>query len=253
MTTPAPLILIVEDEAEIDELLEENLHALGFETCAVRDGAGLFDALSRRKPSLILLDIMLPGEDGLSLCKRLRVPGSGFETVPIIFLSALGELADRVVGLEIGADDYLAKPFEMRELVARIRALLRRSSMSGMSETQHTTMHVPEEVAEIWKFGPWRINMAAHHLIDENDVAVALSANEFKLLKYFLMNPRRVLTRDMILDRMGSRSDTYDRSIDVQISRLRSKLRDSGRNASLIRTLRGDGYMLVVPVSKAED
>lgn len=121
MTTPAPLILIVEDEAEIAELLEENLHALGFETCAVRDGAGLFDALSRRKPSLILLDIMLPGEDGLSLCKRLRVPGSGFETVPIIFLSALGELADRVVGLEIGADDYLAKPFEMRELVARIR------------------------------------------------------------------------------------------------------------------------------------
>ena len=114
-------------------------------------------------------------------------------------------------------------------------------------------MHVPEEVAEIWKFGPWRINMAAHHLIDENDVAVALSANEFKLLKYFLMNPRRVLTRDMILDRMGSRSDTYDRSIDVQISRLRSKLRDSGRNASPICTLRGDGYMLVVPVSKAED
>ena len=129
MTTPAPLILIVEDEAEIAELLEENLHALGFETCAVRDGAGLFDALSRRKPSLILLDIMLPGEDGLSLCKRLRVPGSGFETVPIIFLSALGELADRVVGLEIGADDYLAKPFEMRELVARIRALLRLSSV----------------------------------------------------------------------------------------------------------------------------
>lgn len=126
-----------------------------------------------------------------------------------------------MVGLEIGADDYLAKPFEMRELVARIRALLRRSSMSGTSETQHTTMHVPEEIAEIWKFGPWRINMAAHHLIDENDVAVALSANEFKLLKYFLMNPRRVLTRDMILDRMGSRSDTYDRSIDVQISRLR--------------------------------
>ncbi len=125
--------------------------------------------------------------------------------------------------------------------------------MSGMSETQHTTMHVPEEVAEIWKFGPWRINMAAHHLIDENDVAVALSANEFTLLKYFLMNPRRILTRDMILDRMGSRSDTYDRSIDVQISRLRSKLRDSGRNAPLIRTLRGDGYMLVVPVSKAED
>lgn len=155
--------------------------SLGFETCAVRDGAGLFDALSRRKPSLILLDIMLPGEDGLSLCKRLRVPGSGFETVPIIFLRALGELADRVVGLEIGADDYLAKPFEMRELVARIRALLRRSSMSGTSETQHTTMYVPEEIAEIWKFGPWRINMAAHHLIDENDVAVALSANEFKL------------------------------------------------------------------------
>ncbi|MDO5537099.1 MAG: response regulator, partial [Desulfovibrionaceae bacterium] len=121
-------ILIVEDEQEISELLEENLGALGFRTHAVSDGQGLFAALAEKRYDLILLDIMLPGEDGLSLCRRLRAPGTPYQNTPIIFLSALGELTDRVVGLELGGDDYLPKPFNMRELVARIRALLRRSA-----------------------------------------------------------------------------------------------------------------------------
>ena len=242
-------ILIADDEPEIRSLLRLYLENEKYEIIEAEDGQQALELLRSQQPALCILDIMMPKLDGYHVLQELRKESN----IPVLILSAKDADLEKILGLNLGADDYLAKPFEMRELVARIRALLRRSSMSGMSETQHTTMHVPEEVAEIWKFGPWRINMAAHHLIDENDVAVALSANEFKLLKYFLMNPRRVLTRDMILDRMGSRSDTYDRSIDVQISRLRSKLRDSGRNASLIRTLRGDGYMLVVPVSKAED
>ena len=127
MTQASALVFIVEDETEISELLEENLKAFGFRTRAVQDSDGLFDVLAQETPDLILLDIMLPGEDGLAICRRLRLPGSKCENTPLIFLSALGELADRVVGLELGADDYLAKPLEMRELVARIRPLLRRA------------------------------------------------------------------------------------------------------------------------------
>ena len=250
MTQTSALIYIVEDETEISELLEENLRALGFRTHAVQDSAGLFEALDRKAPDLILLDIMLPGEDGLAICRRLRLPGSQCENTPLIFLSALGELADRVVGLELGADDYLTKPFEMRELVARIRALLRRAKRVPQSAADQADVGADDEHGSIWRFGPWRINMASHTLIDENDVTVALSAKEFKLLNLFLRNPHRVLSRDAILDRMSAGLDNYDRSIDVQISRLRAKLRDSGRNATLIRTMRGDGYMLAVAVEK---
>lgn len=242
-------IVIVEDDEEISELLEENLRALGFDTLAVRSGEALFQALPERMPDLLLLDIMLPGEDGLSLCRRLRMTGSPWEKMPIIFLSALGELADRVVGLELGADDYLTKPFEMRELVARIRAVLRRTSPDAKaSPSEDAAEGLPPK--EILRFGPWRVDMAARHLINADDVTVPLSALEFKLLELFLRNPQRVLTRETILFRMDNRSDNYDRSIDVQISRLRAKLRDSGRNAQLIRTMRGDGYMLAVPVVK---
>ncbi len=284
----ADLLPIVQDEKEIAELLAENLAARGFETITAGNGEEMFEALDAaapRRPDLILLDIMLPGEDGLSLCRRLRTPGSGLDETPLIILSALGELTDRVVGLELGADDYLAKPFEMRELLARIRALLRRTRAlkKRVDELKKTSTAVQQRVAEgpagetfptfrrteearfadaadaakdasvrqtIWRFGSWRVNMDARHLIDESDVTIALSSMEFRLLKLFLLNPQRILTREQILYRMNNRSDAYDRSIDVQISRLRSKLRDSGRNASLIRTMRGDGYMLAVPVLK---
>lgn len=245
MTTKTARILIVEDEAEIAELLEENLSALGYATEAVHDGAGMFAALTRTPPDLILLDIMLPGEDGLALCRKLRAPGSPFERTPLIFLTALGELTDRVVGLELGADDYLAKPFEMRELVARIRALLRRAAPRDNDSTA-SAMH--RDAPDILAFGPWRIDMGARNLIDQDGVAIALSAMEFRLLKLFLKHPQRILSREAILNHMTNRTDSFDRSIDVQISRLRAKLGDSGRNAALIRTMRGDGYMLAVPV-----
>lgn len=242
-------ILVVEDEQEIAELLEENLNALGFRTVAVGDGDGMFEALARERFDLVLLDIMLPGEDGLSLCRRLRTPGSAWEHIPVIFLTALGDLTDRVVGLELGGDDYLPKPFEMRELVARIRALLRRAA-APRSGTGDAVDEPSGPRDTLWKFGPWRLDAGARHLIDEHDVTVALSAMEFRLLMMFLRNPRQIISRESILEHMANRSDSYDRSIDVQVSRLRAKLRDSGRNPTLIRTMRGDGYMLAVPVEK---
>ena len=248
----SPRILIVEDDREIAELVEENLVTLGFQVNVAHDGFGMFRSLADDTPDLILLDIMLPGEDGLALCRELRKTGSKTQATPLIFVTALGELADRAVGLEIGADDYITKPFEMRELVARVRALLRRSQQLNAQAAQvpPTGIQPGLSPAHILRFGFWRINMASHTLIDEGDVSVPLSALEFRLLSLFLRNPQRVLTRDYILDCMGNRSDNSDRVIDVQVSRLRSKLRDGGRSAGLIRTMRGDGYMLAVPVEK---
>lgn len=225
----------------------------GFDTVTAANGVELFSLLETRRPDLLLLDIMLPGEDGLTLCRRLRAGDGGVSETPIIFLSALGDLTDRVVGLELGADDYLPKPFEMRELLARIRAVLRRSEMRSRAESQSAAPSDFESALPartILRFGPWRVDMGARHLIDESDVTVSLSAQEFKLLEMFLKNPQRVLTRESILLRLENRSDAYDRNIDVQMSRLRAKLRDSGRNPKLIRTMRGDGYMLAVPVEK---
>lgn len=250
MGSSGAAILIVEDDQEISELLEENLTALGFHTMSVSDGAGMFAELARTRYDVLLLDIMLPGEDGLSLCRRLRTPGTRHEHTPVIFLTALGELADRVVGLELGGDDYLPKPFEMRELVARIRALLRRAAAPGTGSG--TDLGGSGSSCTLWRFGPWRVNTGARHLIDDHDVTVALSAVEFRLLMLFLRHPQRIVSRERILEHMADRSDAYDRSIDVQVSRLRAKLRDSGRNPTLIRTMRGDGYMLAVPVRKED-
>ncbi len=243
MKNAAANILIVDDEQEISELLEENLKAFGFSSVAVADGEAMFAELEKRDYDLILLDIMMPGEDGLSLCRRLRAPGTSYEHIPVIFLTALGGVTDRVVGLELGGDDYLPKPFEMRELVARMRALLRRAAVP-----QQEARHSPQ--SPVWRFGQWRVNIGARHLIDEHDVVVSLSSVEFKLLMLFLEHPQFLLSREAILEHMAERSDVYDRSIDVQVSRLRAKLQDNGRNPALIRTMRGDGYMLAVPVEK---
>ena len=236
-------ILIVDDDRELRELIAETLSEYGYYSQAAKNGAELFAALEREPFDLILLDIMMPGEDGLSLCRRLRAPGTSCEHIPVIFLTALGGVTDRVVGLELGGDDYLPKPFEMRELVARMRALLRRAAVPRQ-EARHSLQ------SPVWRFGQWRVNIGARHLIDEHDVVVSLSSVEFKLLMLFLEHPQFLLTREAILEHMAERSDVYDRSIDVQVSRLRAKLQDNGRNPALIRTMRGDGYMLAVPVEK---
>lgn len=238
--THRPRVLLVDDDPKIRELTTASLAGYGFDVESVGDGAGMF-ALFRqgRSYDVILLDIMLPGEDGLSLCNRLRTPGRPNAHIPIIFLSALDDTMDRVVGLEVGADDYLPKPFQIRELVARIRALLRRSARAP-----HGPPNVPERGTV--RFGQWRLHTRERHLEDDEGVIVPLSTVEFRLLSLFLENPNAVLSRERILDHVrGFGADIYDRSIDVQISRLRGKLRDESRDPKLIRTMRGTGYVFI--------
>ena len=245
----AASILIVDDDREIRELLEENLANFGFNPVAVANGKEMFNRLDTGAYDLVLLDVMLPGEDGLALCRRLRAPGASYEHTPVIFLTALGDTTDRVVGLELGGDDYLPKPFQMRELVARIRALLRRASLPAAAGSGKAPEAPTARANGIRAFGRWRLNVLSRNLIDRDEVVTPMSGAEFKLLMLFLENPQKMISRDDILEHMAERSaDVYDRSIDVQISRLRAKLQDDARNPELIRTLRGDGYMLTVPV-----
>ena len=220
-------ILIVDDDRELRELIAETLSEYGYYSQAAKNGAELFAALEREPFDLILLDIMMP----------------------VIFLTALKDITDKVVGLEIGGDDYLCKPFHARELIARIRALLRRSSLSGEARGIENGGTADADSALL--FGGWKLNVMARHLIDEEGVVVPLSAAEFRLLMLLLSHPQQVVTRDMIMDYLAERSlNIYDRSIDAQVSRLRAKLRDKGANPGLIRTMRGDGYMLASPVRR---
>lgn len=246
-------ILIVDDDAELRELLTSRLTEYGFSARAVPSGEAMFSELAASPYDLILLDVMMPGEDGLTVCRRLRSAECSYTHTPIIFLTALGEPTDRIVGLELGGDDYLPKPFQTRELIARIRAVLRRSRPG-----QFPPGCAPEKLASafpaqgLWNFGGWKLNEAARHLIDENGAVIPLSSTEFRLLMFFLEHPQQVLSRDQIMEHTAGRgADAYDRSIDVQISRLRAKLRDNSKSAEIIRTMRGDGYMLALPVTRA--
>ena len=253
MNDPVKL-LIVDDDRELRELLVEVLTGYGFNPQAVKDGSEMRRALDRESFDLILLDIMMPGEDGLALCRNLRAPGAAHADIPVIFLTALKDTADTVVGLEIGGDDYLAKPFQTRELIARIRAVLRRTQGAGDAAAAppgSVGAAAPNRrLSSIVCFGHWKLNVLARHLIDAKGVVAPLSAAEFRLLTLFLDRPQQVITRDQIMDHFGHNLNIYDRSIDSQISRLRAKLKDKEMN--LIRTMRGDGYMLAVPVSRGE-
>lgn len=245
-------ILLVDDDREIRELLVKRLTTYGFEAVAVESGAAMAEELSKGGYDLVILDIMLKGENGLELCKQVRASSQGFKTIPILFLSALNDTSDRIVGLEIGADDYLPKPFETRELVARIKAILRRSDERPVSEE---VFNAPSDLPML-HFGEWRLNTAARHLIDSSGLVLPLSAAEYRLLTFFLDHPQQVLTRDQLVEHIAARSaDIYDRSLDAQISRLRAKLKDSARNPEIILTMRGDGYMLATQVFRkaAED
>ena len=245
-------ILIVDDDKEIRELLEENLINFGFNPVAVANGTEMFNQLENALYDVVLLDIMLPGEDGLALCRRLRTPGTAYQHTPVIFLTALGDTTDRVVGLELGGDDYLPKPFQVRELVARIRALLRRASIPADDRSGQLVEPPKGQAKGVWSFGRWRLDVLSRNLIDQDDVLIPMSGSEYKLLMLFLENPQKVISRDEILEHMADRSaGAYDRSIDVHISRLRAKLQDNARNPELIRTLRGDGYMLAAPVERS--
>lgn len=221
-----PRVLIVDDDSAIREGLVEVFVRAGFAASSAGDVAAMERTLAAQTVDLIVLDLMMPGEDGLSACRRLSGKGP-----PIIMLSALGDDADRIVGLEIGADDYLAKPCNPRELVARARAVLRRARDADT-----------EVSAESLRFAGFRLDIARRELVDPDGVVMPLSAGEFRLLRAFAEHPQRVLTREQLLDyAFDNDADVFDRAVDVQVSRLRKKLERPG--VEIIRTVRGEGYL----------
>jgi two-component system OmpR family response regulator len=229
-----PSVLIVDDDGDIRTGLVEVFERAGFEARSAGDVAAMERALAAKTADLIVLDLMMPGEDGLSACKRL----SGKGRPPIIMLSALGDDADRIVGLEIGADDYLAKPCNPRELVARARAVLRRAKDNDGASS-----------AESLRFAGFRLDIPRRELVDPDGVVMPLSSGEFRLLRAFVERPQRVLTREQLLDyAFDNDADVFDRAVDVQVSRLRKKLERAG-GIEIIRTVRGEGYLFAVKPS----
>lgn len=234
-----PHILIVDDDREIRALVGDYLRRNGFRTSLAADGRQMRRILEDTRIDLVILDLMLPGEDGLRLCRDLRARSN----LPVLMLTARGDPVDRVVGLEMGADDYLAKPFEPRELLARIRSVLRRASALPSNLTPAAARH--------YRFAGWVWNTALHQLVSPQGVVVVLSGAEYRLLQVFMTHPNRVLTRDQLLDlTRGKDADPFDRSIDLCVSRLRQKLGDDARAPTLIKTLRGEGYIFAAEVER---
>jgi len=228
-------ILIVDDDREIRELLANYLNRNGLTATSAANGRQMWAALEEGPVDLIVLDVMMPGEDGLQLCRDLRA--GKWRTVPVLMLTALSEETERVIGLEMGADDYLGKPFSTRELLARIRAVLRRSRMLPAGRA-------PVETAPLLAFGDWKLDTTGRHLLDAEGTLVSLSGAEYRLLRVFLDHPQRVLTRDQLLNlTQGRDSEQFDRSIDLLVSRLRQRLRDDAREPRYIKTLRNEGYI----------
>lgn len=231
-------LLVVDDDRGLRELLQSYLATQGYEVNAVADGIAMEQYLLQHTVNLVILDLMLPGEDGLSLARKLRARGN----LPIIMLSARGEDVDRIIGLEVGADDYLAKPFNPRELLARIRAVLRRHE-----EAQSTVG--AEEQALQYHFGPFQLDLNSRSIL-KNGVDLALTAGEFNLLRIFVEHPNRVLNRDLLMDLMkGYERSPFDRSIDVRVTRLRRKIELDPAAPEYVRTVWGEGY-LFTPAGK---
>ncbi|MCU0886814.1 MAG: response regulator [Rubritepida sp.] len=233
-----PHILIVDDDREIRELLGRFLEKQGLRVSLARDAREARKLWPLARYSLVVLDLMMPGESGLDLARWLR----GQSRVPIVMLTAMGEETDRIVGLELGADDYMAKPFNPRELLARIRAVLRRTEGGEAA---------PEAPDHNLRFAGWLLEPSRRRLLNPDGVEVPLTGGEYELLTTLLDRPNRVLTRDMLMDLIHNRQPgPFDRAIDVAISRLRRKLEDDGRNPSVIKTVRGGGYVLATTVER---
>ena len=231
-------VLVVDDDAEIRSLLRDYLQKNGYRVTAVADGRAMWAAFDAAKADIVVLDVMMPGDDGLTLCRNLRARSQ----VPVIMLTARGEETDRIVGLEMGADDYLPKPFNPRELLARIKSILRR--------TRALPDNLQPDEARRLLFTGWALDTVTRNLHSPAGVVVALSGTEFRLLRIFLAHPNRVLTRDQLIDLMLSRDATpFDRSIDVQVSRLRHRLNDDAAQPAIIKTVRSQGYVLVAEVA----
>ena len=229
-------VLIVDDEPDLREPLADYLSGQGFAVLQAQSAADARSVLLQEKPDIVLLDIMMPGEDGLSLCRHLVETRS----LPVILLTARGEATDRIIGLEIGADDYVTKPFEPRELVARIRSVLRRATRPAAALEE-----------DAWyEFEGWRLDPLKHQLTDPEGALIAISSAEFRLLKAFLDHPRQVLDRDRLLDMVqGREAHLFDRAVDNQVSRLRRKIENSG-DPRLIQTVWGGGYRFAADVQR---
>ena len=233
-------ILIVDDDREIRELVGNYLKKNGMRTTVIADGRQMRAFLDTTPVDLIVLDIMMPGDDGLLLCRELRV--GKHKATPILMLTARNDETDRIVGLEMGADDYLTKPFSARELLARINAVLRRTRMLPPNL-------VVTETGRLLGFGRWKLDTSARHLLDQDGTIVTLSGAEYRLLRVFLDHPQRVLNRDQLLNlTQGRDADLFDRSIDLLVSRLRQRLLDDAREPSYIKTMRSEGYVFSYPV-----
>lgn len=233
-------ILIVDDDREIRDLVSAYLRKNGLRVTVAADGRQLRAFLDADRVDLIVLDIMMPGDDGLVLCRELRA--GRHKATPVVMLTARNDETDRIVGLEMGADDYLAKPFAARELLARIKAVLRRARM--LPPNLQVT-----EAGQLLTFGDWRLDTVARHLLDGEGTAVALSGAEYRLLRVFLDHPQRVLSRDQLLNlTQGREAELFERSIDLLVSRVRQRLRDDAREPAYIKTVRSEGYVLAMPV-----
>lgn len=232
MSDPIQNILIVDDDPEIRRLVCDFLRREGFDAAGAADANQMDGVLARLRPDLLILDLMLPGEDGLSICRRIRA----HDTLPILMLTAKSDEIDRVVGLEMGADDYLVKPFGPRELLARVRAVLRRTAIRSFAQPSRRLA-----------FDRFIMDLDARQLIDGNGVILSLTSGEFDLLSCFVQRPRRVLSRDQILDwTRGHGADPLDRTVDMLVSRLRRKLDAASPGSNLISTVRSGGYLFTL-------
>lgn len=242
MSTPAEHLLIVDDDREIRHLLTEYLSQNGYRVTAVGDGKDMRRALEGNRIDLVVLDLMLPGEDGLTLCRQLRTRSL---SLPVLMLTARGDEVDRIVGLEMGADDYLAKPFNPRELLARIKSILRRA---------HALPPNLEPVeARAYRFAGWTLDVATRSVHAPDGLVVPLSGAEYRLLRVLLDHPQVVLARDQLLELANKREAIlFDRSIDVLVGRLRKRLGDDSREPMLIKTVRGEGYVLAAAVESEQ-
>lgn len=230
-------ILVVDDDAELRRLLHEYFGERGYNVLLAGDGEQMWEHVRHHKIDLIILDLMLPGEDGLVLCRNLRTHSA----VPILMLTAKGDDMDRILGLEMGADDYLHKPFIPRELLARAKNILWRAGEGSSAVAPARELH----------FAGWILDLNAHHLVDQEGVVAPLSAGEFRMLKTLAENPHCVLSRDQLLDASSGReAGPFDRTVDVMISRLRRRLGDDGGEHALIKTVRSGGYMLTAAVER---
>jgi len=232
-------LIVVDDDASVREALASYLNAKGFTVRAVPDAIALDMALAQERPDLVVLDLMLPGEDGLSICRRLSALGQ-----PVLMLSAMGSAMDRIAGLEVGADDYLPKPFEPGELLARVRSILRREQRAAGKTKARTTTRFLEFVG-------WRLDVQERQLHDPTGELLRLTSGEFALIHAFTLNPLRLLSRDRLQDlARGPDTDSYDRAIDLAVSRLRRKLGERDPQP-LIETVRGEGYRFLPKVERA--